>query len=97
MKTIDDIIGQLRREKPELERRFGVRRLGVFGSYARGEQRADSDVDILVEVDPAIGLRFVDLAEYLQTVLGVRSEVVSTRALGPRSLSLIRTELRDVA
>jgi uncharacterized protein len=97
VKTLDEILGQLRREKPELQRRFGVRRLAVFGSYARGEQRADSDVDILVEVDPSIGLRFVDLAEHLQALLGLPSEVVSSRALGARSLSLIQPDLRDVA
>jgi predicted nucleotidyltransferase len=96
MKTLSDILATLRREKPQLERRYGVRSLAVFGSYARGDQRVDSDVDILVEVDPAIGLRFVDLAEHLESVLGTRSEVVSRRALRPASWNRIRDELVDV-
>ncbi len=51
MKTLTDIINKLANAKPDLARRYGVRRLAVFGSYARGDQREDSDVDILVEVD----------------------------------------------
>ena len=97
MKSTDEIVTLLRREKPELERRFGVRRLGLFGSYARGEQRADSDVDILVEVDPTIGLAFTDLADHLEALLGTRSEVVSRRAVGIAAWRHISKELVDVA
>jgi len=42
----------LQRYKTELEERYGVKEIGVFGSYVRGEQRADSDLDILVEFKP---------------------------------------------
>jgi predicted nucleotidyltransferase len=56
VKTSDDIIATLRQAKPEIEGRFGVRSMAIFGSHARGESREDSDVDILVDVDPAIGL-----------------------------------------
>lgn len=97
MRTADEIVALLRREKPELERRFGVRHLALFGSYARGEQRVDSNVDILVDVDPSIGLAFVDLAEHLEALLGVPSEVVSRRALGTAALATIQPELVDVA
>jgi predicted nucleotidyltransferase len=96
MMTADRIIAVLRREKPELARRFGVRHLAIFGSYARGAQRPDSDVDILVDVDPAVGLAFVDLADHLEAILGVRSEVVSRRALRPPALAHIRAEMVDV-
>ena len=97
MKTVADVVALLREAKPDLERRFGVRHLGVFGSYARGEQRPDSDVDILVDVDSTIGLRFVDLAEHVEAVLGLPSEVVSRRALRAAAWSQIRDELVDVA
>lgn len=81
---------------PELAREFGVTRLAVFGSYARGDQHDESDVDVLVEVDPSIGLRFVDLADRIERLLGVRSDVVSRRAIGPRHWSRIERELVDV-
>lgn len=73
-----------------------MRRLAVFGSYARGDQREDSDVDILVEVDPSIGLRFVDLAEEIEAMLGVRTELVSRRAVKQRNWEVIERDLVDV-
>ncbi|MCK4303044.1 MAG: nucleotidyltransferase family protein [Candidatus Eisenbacteria sp.] len=81
--TRQEIVEILRQARPQLAREFGVRRLALFGSYARGDQREDSDVDILVEVDPSIGLRFVDLADQIEMLLGVRTDVVSRRAIAP--------------
>jgi predicted nucleotidyltransferase len=83
-------------EKPSLVRRYPIRRLAVFGSYARGDQRRDSDVDVLVDVDPSIGLRFVDLAEELNELLGVEVDLVSTRAVRPQHWPLIERDLVDV-
>ena len=96
MKSTQEILGLLEQAKPELARRFGVRRLALFGSYARGEQREDSDVDIVVEVDPSIGLMFVDLAEAIESLLGVHAEVISRRAIKPRNWSVVEKELIDV-
>lgn len=97
MKSTQEIIRILERAKPELAREFGVTRLAVFGSYARGEQHNGSDVDILVEVAPSLGLRFVDLAERIEALLGIRSEVISRRAIPPRHWALIEKEILDVA
>jgi hypothetical protein len=97
MKTREEIIERLRRARPQLAREFGVTRIAVFGSYARGEQGAESDVDVLVEVDPSIGLRFVDLADRIETLLGIRADVVSRRAISPRHWAIIEKELVDAA
>ena len=86
----------LQQEKPELVRRYGVKRLALFGSYARDDQGEDSDVDILVKVDPSIGLGFVELAERIEGALGVRAEVVSRRAIKPRYWDVIKEDLIDV-
>lgn len=67
--------------------------MALFGSYARGEQRADSDVDILVEVDPSIGLEFVTLAERIEQLLGVSVDLVSSRAVSSKAMELIGPEL----
>lgn len=96
MKTKAEILEILRREKPELARQYGLRRLALFGSYAREDQREDSDVDILVEIEPEIGLRFVELADRIEDALGVRTEVVSQRAIKPRYWQVIQEELIDV-
>jgi uncharacterized protein len=82
----------LRSLKPELVRRFGAREFSLFGSFARGDERAASDVDILVDVDAAIGLELVSLADLLETALGRRVDLVSTRALRPRHRDVIRPE-----
>jgi predicted nucleotidyltransferase len=84
MKSTQAVIELLRRARPQLAREFGIKRLALFGSYARGDQQADSDVDILVEVDPTIGLRFVDLADRIEALLGTPADVVSRRAITPR-------------
>ena len=97
MKSTQEIVSILRGAKPQLAREFGVTRIAVFGSYARGEQRDGSDVDVLVEVPPSIGLRFVDLAERIEAMLGVRSEVISRRTIPPRHWAIIESELLDVA
>lgn len=96
MKTKAEVLTILQSEKPELIRRYGVKRLALFGSYARGTQRDDSDVDILVEVDPRIGLGFVDLADRIEDVLGIRADVVSRRAIKPRYWEIIKEDLVDV-
>jgi uncharacterized protein len=68
MRRKHDVPDILRGAKPEPAREFGVTRLALFGSYARGEQREDSDVDVLVEVGPSIGMRFVDLADRIEAL-----------------------------
>ncbi len=96
MKTREEIIDLLSREKPRLKDHYKLRRLALFGSYARGDQNELSDVDILVDVDPCIGLEFVLLADELERLLGERVEVVSSRAIKPRHWKIIEPELVDV-
>jgi hypothetical protein len=70
-----------------------VRTLALFGSYARNQQTEKSDVDILVEVDPAIGLGFVSLADELERRLQQRVDLVSSRAVRPNRRRLIEPDL----
>jgi len=96
MKSRIEILETLQRIKPELMSRYGVKWLAIFGSYARGDQQENSDVDIIVDVDPSIGLKFVDLADFLESHLGVRVDVVSRRAIKPHGWEIIKEELVDV-
>jgi predicted nucleotidyltransferase len=96
MKSTQDVLRILHEARPRLAREFGITRLALFGSYARADQREDSDVDVLVEVAPSIGLRFVDLADRIEALVGIRSDVVSRRALAPRQWAHIEPELVDV-
>jgi uncharacterized protein len=97
MKSTEEVIDLLRRARPQLAREYGVKRLALFGSYARREQRPESDVDVLVEIEPTIGLRFVDLADSIEALLGTRADVVSRRAISSRHWAVIEPELLDVA
>jgi predicted nucleotidyltransferase len=97
MKGKEKILELLRQARPELERKFGVTRLALFGSHVRGDATEQSDVDVLVDFDPRLGLRFVDLAEHIEAVLGVRTDVISRRAIPPQRWAEIERELVDVA
>jgi len=92
-KTPEEILRILVRNKDELENRFKVRHLALFGSYARGDQRPGSDVDILVDIDPSIGLDFVTLAEQIEQLLGLSVDLVSLRSIKPKKLAYIRQDL----
>jgi len=93
MTTKEQILRVLSENKGRLEASFKVRQLALFGSYARGEQRENSDVDILVDVDPSIGLDFVALCETIEKLLGVPVDVVSSRAVKPSGWKVIEPEL----
>ncbi len=79
-----DAIEILRTNKRDLQERFGLKTIGVFGSFARGEQRKRSDVDILVEFRKSVGLfEFIDVQMYLEKLLGRKVDLVTKRALKP--------------
>jgi len=74
---------QLRVLLPESRERFGVVSLALFGSYVRGQAGAESDLDVLVELDerPFSLLQFVELEQWLSDRLGVRVDLVEKSAL----------------
>ena len=61
-----------------------MKTIGVFGSYVRGEQKRESDIDVLVEFEEPVGLfEFMDLEAYLTGLLDVKVDLVSKKALKP--------------
>ncbi len=75
----------LREHLPELQERYGVQSLGVFGSYVRGEANRRSDLDVLVEFkqDHLTLLGFIRLENYLSDLLGVKVDLVEKETLKP--------------
>jgi len=65
----------LREHKQEFEERYGVTRLGIFGSVARDEATDESDVDVVVEMAPDLFGK-VSLKEELEKILGVKVDLV---------------------
>lgn len=77
MLTKERVMDLLREQSPYLGREFGIRRIGLFGSFARGEPGESSDVDVVVEIEKPIGLRFVELVDYLEGLLGRKVDVLT--------------------
>ncbi len=95
MRRLEDILDQLRTMQPDLRRRYPIRSMGVFGSFARGEQREDSDLDVLVEFGDEAGL--LDQAGLqldLSDALGMKVDVANKAALKPRIGRNILSEVR---
>ena len=84
IKTKQDILDVLDQNRSHL-RALGVRRIGLFGSFVRGEQSPDSDIDLLVEIDPERKTfdTFMELSLFLEQVLQHRIELVTVESLSP--------------
>ena len=88
MKTLEEIKQILHDHSGDLRQRYGINRISVFGSVVRGQARADSDVDIMVEFDgPMSLLSFIDAEYYISELLGCKVDLVPARS--------VRRELRD--
>jgi hypothetical protein len=81
MKTLEEIRAILIEHQQILRERYGVRDLAIFGSYARGEQTRISDVDLLVRLERPIGLKFFELWDYLEEILGLKVDLLTSGAL----------------
>lgn len=75
------VINVLRREIPYLKENYGVKKIAVFGSVVKGKYTKASDIDIVVEFIRPIGLRFMDLAEYLEKRLGRKTDILTADGL----------------
>ena len=84
VQTEDHILALIQEYQKQI-RAFGVKRLGLFGSFVRGQQNEDSDVDLLVEFD--LGKKtfdaFIHLAFFLEDLFGRRVELVTPESLSP--------------
>jgi len=80
-----ETLALLSQHKPEMQRRFGVRSLALFGSRARGQSHADSDIDMLVEFEgPSTSARYFGLQFFLEDLLRGPVDLVTQQALRPQ-------------
>ncbi len=94
--TRTTVISRIRKRKAELTK-LGVKSLSIFGSVARGEERPDSDVDILVEFEGRATFdRFMDTKFYLEEILGCKVDLVTPQAIKPRMKPYIMQDLVHV-
>jgi len=92
----EQVFGLVEREREVLRQRFGVRRIGLFGSAARGEESPDSDIDLLVEFDEMTFERYMDLKFFLEDTLGRRVDLVPADSIKPRLREPILREVQYV-
>ncbi|KAB2940880.1 MAG: nucleotidyltransferase [Candidatus Methanoperedens nitroreducens] len=84
MKSKEEILKTMKKELPYLKEKFKVKSIGIFGSYARGEQTKTSDIDMLIEFDAPVGFfKFIDLENYLSEKLRAKVDLVTPDALKP--------------
>ena len=88
-----DLLRLMKEKQAELARRFSVRRIGVFGSVARGSASPASDVDILVELTEPTFDHYMDLKFYLEAMLGRPVDLVLHDAIKPRLKPIIEQEV----
>ena len=93
MNNTKEINSLLFEHKEELRKKYNIKKIGIFGSYSRGDQKENSDLDILVEFAKPIGLDFVLLAEDLEKILMRKVDLVSKGALKPRAWQVIKKDL----
>jgi len=85
MRDIEELKAVLQEHKRELENEYGVKAIGVFGSYVRNQGKKTSDIDILIEFQKAIDLlTFVHLKNYLSALLDNQVDLVMKKALKPK-------------
>jgi predicted nucleotidyltransferase len=95
--SLESILKELRRQIPTLAERYGVETLEVFGSYVRAEQKADSDLDVLVTFREAPSLlTFIAIENYLSDELGVKVDLVMKDSLKPAIGKVILSEALQV-
>lgn len=93
----ENLSTRLAQLKPKLEQEYPISELGIFGSYARGEQQSDSDLDILVAFDKPVTLfDLVRLENELAEELGIEIDLVTKDSLKPRIETRVRDDLVTV-
>jgi len=94
MKASTPIIASLQKIKPELKRKFFVSSIGLFGSVVRDDFSPEkSDIDIIVDFSKPIGVEFIDLAEYLETIFERKVDLVSKKGIKEKYYREIENEI----
>ncbi|MEO6721761.1 MAG: nucleotidyltransferase family protein [Ferruginibacter sp.] len=90
---MQNILQILRQHQPELQRKYPIGRLGVFGSYARGEATDKSDIDIAVEIQGQMGLNFIAMADEIEALFGIKTDVIPKRSIKDKYLPYVERDI----
>lgn len=93
MRTLQEIKSILSKNKQHLFNDYAIKSMAIFGSYSRNQNNLKSDLDILVEFNDKIGIRFVDLAEEIENLIGFKVDLVSKKGVKEKYLQAINSDL----
>ncbi len=94
MKNINEVETILKMHMSETQTRYGVSKMGIFGSFLRGEQKEGSDIDILVVFNKPISLlKLVNMENYLSELLGVKVDLIPREDIRPELKEVILKEV----
>ncbi len=93
MKDLNEIKEIIHSHRREMEEKYKVKSIAIFGSYTRNEQTPASDIDILVEFHEPVGFEFFRLARFLEEILGTKVDLVTPDGIKPNRKKYILKEL----
>ena len=93
MSYLDEVIGKIKSQYPYLSSEFGVKRIGVFGSVAKKADRDQSDIDLVVEFERPIGLKFMSLAEYMEKLFGKKVDILTKDGIRNIRVKRVSTDI----
>ena len=96
MKNLEQIKKIIHQHRQELEEKFKVKKIAIFGSYVRGDQTKESDIDIIVEFSQPVGFLFIHLADFLEEILETKIDLLTPDAIKPNRRKYIMEDLTYV-
>ena len=93
MRSLQSIESTLYSHKARLFAKYPIKSMAIFGSYAREEQKEESDLDLMVELNGQIGIRFIDLAEEIEQLIGFKVDLVSRKGIKDKYFQSIQSDL----
>lgn len=93
MATLGEIKLKLSDHKNRLFQDYPIKSMAIFGSYSRNDHTDKSDLDILVDFSDKIGIRFVDLADEIEKILGLKVDLISRNGVKEKYLDSIQPDL----
>lgn len=88
-----DAVGILKKYKKKIKNDYAVEKIGIFGSYAKGNQTESSDIDILVEFKNPTYDNFIELAFYLEKLYRRKIDLITVKGLSPYILPSVEKEV----
>ena len=93
MSYLDEVIRKIKSQYPFLSSEFGIKKIGVFGSVAKQADKDKSDIDLVVEFERPIGLKFISLAEYLEKLFGRNVDILTKDGIRNIRVKRVSTDI----